>query len=119
MRIERRLTRPEEDPYESLSFESRTSRIVNPDGSVAFEADDILVPARWSQVATDILAQKYCRKAGVPRALKKTEEKDVPDWLQRSEPDEEALKELPESERTGMESDSRVVFDRLAGCWTY
>jgi ribonucleoside-diphosphate reductase alpha chain len=119
MRIERRLTRPGEDPYASLSFESRSSRIVNPDGSVAFEADDISVPAKWSQVATDILAQKYCRKAGVPRALKKTDEKDVPEWLRRSEPDEEALKKLPESERMGMETDSRAVFDRMAGCWTY
>ena len=56
------------DPYAGLSFEPRTSRIVNPDGSVIFEASDVMVPATWSQVAVDVLAQKYCRKAGVPKA---------------------------------------------------
>ena len=59
---------------------SRTTRseIRNPDGSVVFQLDDIQVPAAWSQVASDILAQKYFRKAGVPARLKRFEENDVP-----------------------------------------
>jgi ribonucleoside-diphosphate reductase alpha chain len=54
------------DPYAGTAFEPRTSRIVNPDGKVVFEAKDVAVPTGWSQVATDILAQKYFRRAGVP-----------------------------------------------------
>ena len=80
---------------------------------------DIDVPATWSQVASDIIAQKYFRKAGVASALKRVEENDVPSWLWRSVPDEKALAKLPEDERYGAETDSRQVFDRLAGTWTY
>jgi ribonucleotide reductase alpha subunit len=99
------------DPYAGLTFEPRTSRIVNPDGSVIFEAKDVMVPAGWSQVAVDVLAQKYCRKAGVPKALTRVPEEGVPEWLWRSEP-------APGSD-FGSERDSRGVFNRLAGCWTY
>jgi ribonucleoside-diphosphate reductase alpha chain len=119
MKIQRRFTQAGQDPYQGFEFTPRTSRIVNTNGSVAFEAQNIQVPKHWSQVATDILAQKYCRKAGIPAARKKVREKGVPEWLQRSTPDEDALKPLPESERTCSETDSRAVFDRLAGCWTY
>ncbi|HEX5599011.1 MAG TPA: vitamin B12-dependent ribonucleotide reductase, partial [Hyphomicrobiaceae bacterium] len=91
----------------------------NPDGSVVFKLDGIQVPKTWSQVAADILAQKYFRKAGVPRRLKRVEETQVPSWLWRSVPDEAALAELPENERYGGETDARQVFDRLAGTWTY
>ena len=62
------------DPYAGVKFEPRSSRIVNPDGSVIFEAKDVMVPASWSQVAVDVLAQKYCRKAGVPTATTRVEE---------------------------------------------
>jgi ribonucleoside-diphosphate reductase alpha chain len=102
-----------------LELESRTSRIANPDGSVVFEAKDIQIPKGWSQVAVDILAQKYFRKAGIPTVLRRVPEPGVPQWLWRSEPDDEALAELPVAERTRGESDSREVFHRLAGCWTY
>src|SRR5690606_39928087 len=51
--------------------------------------------------------------------LKKVEENSVPSWLWRSVPDEDALARLPEDERYGSEMDSRQVFDRLAGTWTY
>jgi len=119
MKITRRYTTAGKSPYAGVPFTTRTSRIVNPDGSVVFEARDILVPESWSQVAVDILAQKYFRKAGVPKALRPVAEKGVPRWLQRSVADEEALKKLPEEERTGMETDARQVFNRLAGCWTY
>ncbi len=119
MRIERRFTRAGHDPYEGIQFARRDSRIKNPDGSLVFEAKDILVPASWSQVAVDILAQKYFRKAGVPAHLRPVDEHGVPDWLRRSIPDPQALDRLPEAERYGMERDARQVFRRLAGCWTY
>ena len=85
-----------------------TSEIRNPDGSVVFQLDDIEVPETWSQVASDVLAQKYFRKAGVPARLKKVEENDVPSWLWRSVADEAALAELPEDERTGREISSQA-----------
>tara|TARA_R110001599_G_scaffold69410_1_gene195216 strand:+ start:8719 stop:12324 length:3606 start_codon:yes stop_codon:yes gene_type:complete len=106
-------------PYDSMKFESRTSEIKNPDGSQVFHMSDVQVPDSWSQVATDIIAQKYFRKAGVPAKLKKVSEKGVPKWLQRSEADSKALKELDEKDRFSHEVDSRQVFSRLAGCWTY
>jgi len=119
MRIERRFTRADRGPFDGIKFESRTSRITNPDGSVVFEARDMEVPSTWSQVAADVLSQKYCRKAGVPRITKPVEEPGVPTWLRRSRPDHESLSKLPQAERFGMEKDSRQVFRRLAGCWTY
>ncbi|MGB7285321.1 MAG: hypothetical protein WBC71_00140, partial [Salaquimonas sp.] len=84
MRIERRFTTSGKTPYEGLEFRKATSEIKNPDGSVVFRLADIAVPAAWSQVASDILAQKYFRKAGVPAALKRVEESTVPSWLWRS-----------------------------------
>ncbi|MGK2229823.1 MAG: ribonucleoside-diphosphate reductase alpha chain, partial [Devosia sp.] len=119
MRIERRFTKANEDRYAGLEFRSATSEIRNPDGSVVFKLEDIAIPKSWSQVAADIIAQKYFRKAGVAKALKKVEENSVPSWLWRSVPDEAALAKLPEDERYGSEMDSRQVFDRLAGTWTY
>ncbi len=119
MRIERRYTKKGQSAYEGLEFRKATSEIKNPDGSIVFRLENIDVPASWSQVASDIIAQKYFRKAGVPAALKKIEENSVPSWLWRSEPDQEALKKLPKDERFGSEMDARQVFDRLAGTWTY
>jgi len=119
MKISRHFTPDHAPSFAGIEFESRTSRIANPDGSVVFEAKDIQIPKGWSQVAVDILAQKYFRKAGIPAAMRKVPEPGVPQWLWRSEPDEEALAELPVAGRTRGESDSREVFNRLAGCWTY
>jgi ribonucleoside-diphosphate reductase alpha chain len=119
MRIERRGTTQNQSPYAKLTFRQATSEIRNPDGSIVFRLDNIAVPDSWSQVATDILAQKYFRKAGVPARLKKVEENNVPSFLWRSVADEEALADLPEEERYGPETDSRQVFDRLAGTWAY
>ena len=107
------------DPYAGVSFEPRSSRIVNPDGSVIFEASDVMVPATWSQVAVDVLAQKYCRKAGVPKATARVEEDGVPAWLQRSIGDGQALEAMPRDAQFGAERDARQVFNRMAGCWTY
>ncbi len=119
MRIERRFTREGQSPYAEIEFRKATSEIKNPDGSIVFRLANIDVPAQFSQVAADILAQKYFRKAGVPAKLKKVEENSVPSWLWRSEADTAAMKDMPEEERTGSETDARQVFDRLAGTWTY
>ena len=119
MRIERRFTTEGRDAYAEIEFRKAVSEIRNPDGSVVFRLADIDVPAQFSQVAADILAQKYFRKAGVPARLKKVEENDVPSFLWRSVADEAALAELPEAERYGSETDARQVFTRLAGTWTY
>ena len=119
MKFERRFTTAGKDPYASLEFRFASSEIKNPDGTVVFRAENIEVPVQFSQVATDIMAQKYFRKAGVPAQLKTVEESAVPSWLWRSVPDEAALAELPEEERFSGESSAKQVFNRLAGTWTY
>ncbi len=119
MRIERRYTKEGQSPYADIAFRLTTSEIRNPDGSVVFHAEDVEVPEQWSQVASDVLAQKYFRKAGVPACLKKVEEESVPSWLWRSVPDEAALAALPEAKRYSGETSCKQVFDRLAGTWTY
>jgi hypothetical protein len=119
MRIERRYTKAELSSYAEVEFRLTKSEIRNPDGSVVFALDNIEVPASWSQVAADVLAQKYFRKAGVPAKLKKVEENSVPSFLWRSVPDEAAMAELPKQERYGSEISAKQVFDRLAGAWTY
>jgi ribonucleoside-diphosphate reductase alpha chain len=119
MRIERRFTQAGQDPYAGIEFRLATSEIRNPDGSRVFHLPDIEVPAAWSQVAYDVLAQKYFRKAGVPARLQPVVESDMPDWLWRKTPDEAALATLPVSDRYGSERSAKQVFDRLAGTWTY
>ena len=119
MRIERRYTKEGQSAYADIAFRTTISEIRNPDGSVVFHADNVEVPQQWSQVASDVLAQKYFRKAGVPARLKKVEEETIPSWLWRSVADEDALKELPEKERYVGETSCKQVFDRLAGTWTY
>jgi len=119
MRIERRYTKPEQSPYAEIAFRTTKSEIRNPDGSIVFSADGIEVPSAWSQVAADVLAQKYFRKAGVPARLHRIEEDAVPAFLWRSAADEEALAALPKSGRDRGETSARQVFDRLAGAWTY
>jgi ribonucleoside-diphosphate reductase alpha chain len=119
MRIERKFTEAGKSAYDSVAFRTATSEIRNPDGSVVFRLADIQVPEQFSQVASDVLAQKYFRKAGVPKHLKRVEENDVPSWLWRSEADKDALAKLPKDEQYGSEIDARQVFDRLAGTWTY
>ena len=119
MKFERRFTTAGKDPYASLEFRFASSEIKNPDGTVVFRAENIEVPVQFSQVATDIMAQKYFRKAGVPAQLKAVEESAVPSWLWRSVPDKAALAKLPEEERFSGESSAKQVFNRLAGTWTY
>ncbi len=84
MRIERRYTKDGKSPYDGIEFRTATSEIRNPNGSTVFKLENVMVPKTWSQVATDIIAQKYFRKAGVPAKLKKVKESGVPEWLTRS-----------------------------------
>jgi ribonucleoside-diphosphate reductase alpha chain len=102
VKIERRFTQAGRSPYEGVEFGKRTSEIKNTDGSSVFKAEGIDVPAAWSQVAVDILAQKYFRKAGVPQV----------DGAGQPVLDASGAPVL------GGERDARQVFHRLAGCWT-
>ncbi|OYU97239.1 MAG: ribonucleoside-diphosphate reductase, adenosylcobalamin-dependent [Bacteroidetes bacterium B1(2017)] len=68
LRIERHFTKDGVSAYDMFTYDYRTSVIKNPNGSVVFEMKNVEVPNFWSQVATDVLAQKYFRKAGVPQA---------------------------------------------------
>ncbi len=111
MRIERRFTTAGCSPYQDIEFRTVVSEIRNPDGSVVFRQSEIEIPAGWSQVASDVLAQKYFRRAGVPDRAEPVVEQGVPDWLWRRVPAEGA--------RLGGEKSARQVFDRLAGTWTY
>jgi len=86
-----------------MKFVKRSSEIRNPDGSTVFKLDDIDVPERWSQLAVDILAQKYFRKAGVPQL--------GPDGKPVTGPDGKPV--------LGGEHDARQVFHRMAGCWAH
>ena len=102
MKIARRFTKAGQNPYQTIPFSSRSSEIRNPDGSTVFHQDNILAPEHWSQLAVDILAQKYFRKAGVPQF----DEDDAPLLDEKGVP------------LLGGERDARQVFYRLAGCWT-
>ena len=103
MRIERRFTRKGQNPYEGITFVKRSSEIKNPDGSTVFKLDNIDVPEQWTQLAIDILAQKYFRKAGIPQVG----------------PTGAPLVSLDGKPVLGGERDARQVFHRLAGCWTH
>ncbi|HKL04881.1 MAG TPA: vitamin B12-dependent ribonucleotide reductase [Roseovarius sp.] len=112
MKIERKFTKAGQDAYVALDFVTTSSEIRNPDGTTVFKLDNVEVPSSWSQVASDVIAQKYFRKAGVPHKLTRVEEKDVPEFLWRS---------VPAEDNTGFggETSSKQVFDRLAGAWAY
>ncbi|MEL6570400.1 MAG: vitamin B12-dependent ribonucleotide reductase [Pseudomonadota bacterium] len=111
MQIERNFTTAGQDAYASLAFNTTTSEIRNPDGTIVFKLEACEIPESWSQVASDVIAQKYFRKAGVPSAVKKVKEKGVPEFLWRSVPVEGAT--------FGGETSAKQVFDRLAGAWAY
>ncbi len=100
MKIKRKYTRKGQSAYSKLKFETRSSEVKNIDGSSS-SSMEVTVPESWSQVATDIIAQKYFRKTGVPQ-------KD----LEGNE-----LLDANGTPVLGGETDARQVFDRLAGCW--
>ena len=112
MKIERKFTKAGQDAYSDINFIKTSSEIRNPDGTVVFHLADVEVPSSWSQVASDVIAQKYFRKAGVPESLKKIKEKNVPEFLWRSQ---------ASSDETAIsgETSAKQVFDRLAGAWAY
>lgn len=100
MKIKRLFTQKGNSPYAGMEFEKRTSEVKNVDGS-RNSTMEVSVPTSWSQVATDIIAQKYFRKTGVPQL------------------DEQGKRILDDNGEPllGSETDSRQVFDRLSGCW--
>lgn len=67
LRFTRQFTREGVSPFDMFEYDYRTSVIKNPSGEIVFQMDNVEVPRQWSQIATDILAQKYFRKAGVPQ----------------------------------------------------
>jgi ribonucleoside-diphosphate reductase alpha chain len=103
IKVKRYFTEEGKDPFASFEYELRTSRITNPDGSVVFEMKNIEVPKTWSQVATDILAQKYCRKKGVPQKDDKGE----------------LIKDADGNPVLGAETSIRMVATRLAATWRH
>ena len=117
--IERRFTSVGEDPFDSFEWIEMDVEIRNPDGSMADSIEGVKLPSGFSGVPGKVCAQKYLRKAGVPKALRKVPEKEVPVWLQRSEPDHERLQTVDAAQRMGGETDGRNLFRRLAGTWTY
>jgi ribonucleoside-diphosphate reductase alpha chain len=111
MQVRRLYTTAGKSPYDGIQFTKTSSEIKNPDGSIVYRQENIDVPSSWSQVASDVLAQKYFRKAGVPDKLTTVKEDGVPSWLWRKEATKDA--------KFGPETTSTQVFDRLAGAWTY
>ena len=111
MKIERKFTTEGKDAYAGIAFTNTTSEIRNPDGTVVFKLENVEVPESWSQVASDVIAQKYFRKAGVPSILRRVEEPEVPTFLWRAE--------AAEGAEMGGETSAKQVFDRLAGAWAY
>ncbi len=101
LKIPRYFTKEGVNPFQMFTYDKRTSIIKNPDGSTVFEMDDVEVPNFWTQLSTDILAQKYFRKAGVP--LK--DENDRPLTDEDGKP------------MTGNENSIKQVAHRIAGCW--
>jgi ribonucleoside-diphosphate reductase alpha chain len=101
MKFRRRFTQDGVDPFDQFEYTKRSSILRNTDGSVVFEMNEVEVPVHWSQVATDILAQKYFRKTGVPQF------------------DAEGKPILDENgkQKLGSETSVKQVMHRLAGCW--
>lgn len=119
MQIKRHYTTAGDSPYNSLAFAKVTSEVRDFNGEAISEAVEFEAPESWSQVACDILAQKYFRRAGVASNLKSVKEDGVPDWLRRHAPDDSKPKKGKKLFKLGGETDARQVFDRMAGCWTY
>jgi len=119
MQIDRHYTVKTNNPYANMEFKTVSSEIRDPDGALVSGTGEFTAPTAWSQMACDILAQKYFRKAGIPARLQPVKEDDVPEWLWRKKTDTKALNKLDKADRDVGETDVRAVFDRMAGCWTY
>ena len=103
LHIQRRFSQDGVNPYDLVEYEKRTSIIREPDGTVVFEMKDLEIPKNWSQVATDIVAQKYFRKAGVPQYNE--------DGTPRVNTDGSPM--------LGSEVSVKQTVHRLAGTWRY
>ena len=119
MKIPRYYTRAGKSPYASIPFHRVTASLKDATGGIVFEQHNVETPKSWSQTATDILAQKYFRRKGIPQFLKRVSEKEIPPFAQRSVPDTEKLNPLPKQEQTTGETSAKQVFDRIAGAWVY
>ncbi|MEN0020163.1 MAG: adenosylcobalamin-dependent ribonucleoside-diphosphate reductase [Planctomycetota bacterium] len=146
MKITRKFTKEGQDPFASVEWTTRSSKISNPDGSVVFEMSDAEVPATWSQLATDIMVSKYFRKAGVPedggpnglpipgyeaggkvnggparRAGEADGEHGSANRATNSEDQHGSANRATtdHSVATGPERSARQVIHRLAGCWRH
>ncbi|MDQ3022838.1 MAG: vitamin B12-dependent ribonucleotide reductase [bacterium] len=103
MKVERRFTAPGLSPFEQVEWTQRDCVITNPDGSIVFEMRGAEVPAKWSQLASDIMVSKYFRRAGVPQ------------FDDSGKP----LLDTRGNHVLGSEFSVRQVVHRLAGCWRY
>jgi len=119
MKITRHFTRAGQSPYTDILFHSVRGHIKGSDNPDIHGVDTVIIPAHFSREAADILLQIGFCKVAVPAKCKKMAEKNVPEWLWRSEADDLALRLLPEQDRIAVERDARQIFDRLAGAWTY
>ncbi len=117
MKFTRRFT--SSDPYENIKFVEKSSKILGLDGKIIKAYDRIIVPEQWSQTSVDILAQKYARKAGLPKFTKRVFEENVPEWIQKSVPDTDKINKENAQNELVCETDSRQIFSRLVGAWTY
>jgi ribonucleoside-diphosphate reductase alpha chain len=113
MKVTRFFTDAAQGPYKDIVWEKRKSEIRNPDGKLIFSEETVIVPAFWSQIAADIIAQKYFRKAGVPADRIYEWKKWAPED-RAAEPDGDPGRSLPAD---GAEHDARQVFHRLAYTW--
>ncbi len=82
MVVERRFTTSGDDPFDAFEWIEMDVEIRNPDGSMADSIEGVKLPSGFAGVPGKVCAQKYLRKAGVPRYLRKIPEDDVPVWLQ-------------------------------------
>jgi len=117
MKVNRFFTDRKNGPYFDIVWEKRKSEIRNPNGKAIFSEDTVIVPAFWSQIASDIIAQKYFRKAGVPKTKIyewKKWAREVPQDALSSAGNDDPGRNLPED---GAEHDVRQVFHRLAYTW--
>ncbi len=111
MKVTRKFTTAGHDPFSTVEWTTRSSKISNPDGSVVFEMPDAEVPVTWSQLATDIMVSKYFRKAGVPQFEQSFALPNTPQAVARRDESGKVV--------TGPERSARQVIHRLAGCWRF
>ncbi len=119
MRVVRQFTAENNNKFDKIDYRIANSEIRNPNGTIVFSLKNFEVPLKWSHVASDVLAQKYFRKAGIPVKLKRVKEKGVPEWLWRSIPDKKLLEQMPEDQQLTGENSAKQIFHRLSGTWTY